>query len=314
MPLKKTPTEPIPPKVILVTGCSSGIGFALAEELYHQQDVRVVVTTRRRSLESLQNKFPETERFLVRELDLQEDSGIYPLVNEICCKWGRLDVLVNNAAVCYRGVVEHMDVESELVQLKTNYLGPMALTRAVLPVMREQKSGHIINVSSVSGMMAMPTMASYSASKHALEGASEALWYEARPFGIRVSLIELGFVRSDSFRNVVMSKKAQVSTRLKGPHSEYYASMTPLIERLMAFSMTSPEKVARKIIALMDHRDPPLRSALTLDAIVFGLMRRLIPARYFHRLLFYFLPGSMHWGKHFQKLKNKPHLRSHMKI
>jgi short-subunit dehydrogenase len=291
--------------VVLVTGCSSGIGFALAALLYSQKDLRVVITTRRRSIEPLQKVFPDTDRFLVRELDLQEESGIYPLVNEICCKWGRLDVLINNAAVCYRGVVEHMDVESELVQLKTNYLGPMALTRAVLPVMREQKSGHIINVSSVSGMMAMPTMASYSASKHALEGASEALWYEARPFGIRVSLMELGFVRSDSFRNVVMSKKAQVSTRLKGPHSEYYASMTPLIERLMSFSMTSPEKIARKIVALMDHPDPPLRQALTLDAIIFSLMKRFIPSRYFHKLLFHFLPGSMHWGKSLQKLRSR---------
>lgn len=294
-----------PKKVILVTGGSSGIGQALAQALYQQTDTRVVITARAHALESLQQQFPPTDRFLIRELDLQDESGIYPLVNEICCLWGRLDVLVNNAAICFRGVVEHMDVESEMIQLKTNYLGPMALTRAVLPVMREQKSGHIINISSVSGMMAMPTMASYSASKHALEGASEALWYEARPFGIRVSLMELGFIRSDSIRNVVMSRKAMMSARLHGPHSEYYASMTPLIERLMSLSLTSPETVARRIIRLMHQSDPPLRVILTLDAWVFSIMRRLIPARYFHKLLFYFLPGSIHWGKQPLRLKRR---------
>lgn len=285
------------PIVVLVTGCSSGIGHALAEEFYQKKDMRVVITARKHSLPALEKMFPQDERFMIRELDLQDDSGIYPVVDEICSQWGRLDVLINNAAVCYRGVVEHMDIESELIQLKTNYLGPMALTRAVLPVMREQKYGHIINVSSVSGMMAMPTMASYSASKHALEGASEALWYEGRPFGIRVSLIELGFIRSDSFQKVLMPKKARMSSQFHGPHSEYYESMTPLIERLMSLSMTPPKRVAEKIINLIGKSDPPLRVALTYDAIVFSLMRRLIPARFFHKLLFYFLPGSTGWGR-----------------
>ena len=83
----------------------------------------------------------------------------------------------------------------------------MALVRAALPIMREQRAGKVINVSSVSGMLAMPTMGSYSASKHALEGATEALWYEARPFGITVNLAQLGFVNSDAFKRVVLSKK-----------------------------------------------------------------------------------------------------------
>ncbi len=283
--------------VVMVTGCGSGIGQALAEELYSQNDICVVITARKHAIPALEKKFPQSDRFIIRELDLQFDSDIYPIVNEVCGRWGRVDVLINNAAVCYRGVVEHMDVESEMVQLKTNYLGPMALTRAVLPIMREQKSGYIINVSSVSGMMAMPTMGSYSASKHALEGASEALWYETKPFGIRVSLIELGFVRSESYRNVVMSKKAKMSKLLRGPHSEYYDSMTPLIERLMGYSPTSPERIAKRILKLLKRRDPPLRVAVTIDAFIFGVVRRLIPSRFFHKLLFYFLPGSNTWGK-----------------
>jgi short-subunit dehydrogenase len=190
-----------------------------------------------------------------------------------------------------------MDVESEMLQLNTNYLGPMALTRAVLPIMREQRSGAIINVSSVSGMLAMPTMGSYSASKHALEGATEALWYEAKPFGIKVNLVQLGFINSNSFKKVQLSKKAQLSLDLGGPHSEYYRSMTPMIEKLMHFSFFSSEKIAVKIINLVDHPKTQLRLPLTPDAILFGIIKKIIPSMLLNRLLYLLLPGSMTtWG------------------
>lgn len=295
--------------VVLVTGCGSGIGNALAKQLWERGDWRVVITGRRHSLPALREQFAENERFLVRELDILDEAGMDRLVNEICCIWGRVDVLINNAGVCFRGVVEHMDVESELLQLKTNYLGPMALIRAVLPVMREQRGGQIINISSVSGMMAMPTMGSYSASKHALEAASEALWYEARPFGIRISLVEPGFVKSDAFRHVVLSKKAGISSKLGGPHSEYYRSMTPFIERLMAWSLTPPEKVASRIIRLIGRDDPPLRTRVTIDAVFFNILRRLIPSGWFHKLLFYLLPGWRSWGGMWKARRRPSQLR-----
>jgi len=98
-----------------------------------------------------------------------------------------------------------MTVADEQLQMQTNYFGPLALIRDLLPSMREKGRGKIINVSSVSGMIAMPTMASYSASKHALKGASEALWYEMKPYGINVSLIQPGFIKSNSFHNVYFS-------------------------------------------------------------------------------------------------------------
>ena len=283
-------------RVVIVTGCSSGLGHELATQLYDRIDLNVVVTARSQSIEKLRKDFISTDRFLVRELDITSEEDIYKLVNEISCIWGRIDVVINNAAVCYRGVIEHMDFKSEMLQLSTNYLGPMALIRSVLPIMREQRGGQIINVSSVSGMLAMPTMGSYSASKHALEGATEALWYEARPFGIHVSLVELGFINSDSFKRVQLSNKAKMSTMLSGPHSEYYRSMEPLIERLMKISLTSPDTIARKIIKLMSKSSPPLRVTLTLDAFVFNLLKRLVPSNILNYLLYFMLPGSVKWG------------------
>lgn len=282
--------------VVIVTGCSSGLGHELATQLYDRLDLNIVVTARHQSVDKLKNDFVDTDRFLVRELDITNEEDIYRLVNEISVTWGRVDVVINNAAVCYRGVIEHMDFNSEMLQLSTNYLGPMALIRSVLPIMREQRSGQIINVSSVSGMLAMPTMGSYSASKHALEGATEALWYEAKPFGIHVSLVELGFINSDSFKRVKLSNKAAISTALGGPHSEYYKSMTPLIEKLMHVSFASPQKIANKIIHLMTKSSPPLRVTLTFDAIIFNLLKRLVPSNILNNLLYFMLPGSLKWG------------------
>lgn len=290
--------------VVLVTGCSSGIGMELAHELYEREDLNIVLTARARSIEELKKQFSDSERVMVRELDITDEDNIYSLINEISFEWGRVDTLINNAAVCFRAVVEHMDSDSEMLQLKTNYLGPMNLIRSVLPIMREQRSGHIINISSVSGMLAMPTMGSYSASKHALEGATEALWYEAKPFGIRVNLVQLGFINSNSFKRVVLSNKAEISMALGGPHSEYYKSMTPMIENLMSFSFTPATVVAKKVLRLIDRPTTILRIPLTVDAIVFTIMKKFIPSFIFNRLLYFMLPGSMKWGGRWRARKN----------
>lgn len=282
--------------VVLVTGCSSGIGLELARILYLKNNFNVVMTCRARSMESMKSIFIESERFKIRELDITLDDNIYSLIHEVQEAWGRIDVVVNNAAVCYRAVVEHMDVASELIQLKTNYLGPMSLIRAVLPLMREQRHGHIINVSSVSGMLAMPTMGSYSASKHALEGASEALWYEARPLGIKINLVQLGFINSSSFRNVVLAPKAKMSAQLSGPHSEYYKSMVPMIERLMKYSFNSPETVAAKMMRLIENPKSQLRIPLTIDALFFAILKKIVPSLVLQRILYWLLPNSKKWG------------------
>lgn len=283
-------------KVVLITGCATGLGKALVETLARNPIYKIIVTARAHRIEHLREQFHESDNLLIRELDVTNESNVYSLVNEVANLWGRIDVLVNNAGICYRSVVEHMDRESEMIQLETNYLGPMSLVRSVLPIMREQTSGHIINVSSVSGMVSMPTMGSYSASKHALEGATESLWYEAKPYGIKVSLVEPGFINSDSFKNILLPKKAKLSAKLKGPHSEYYKSMAPFIEGLMKWAFATPESIAHKIEKLIEKKNPPLRLRVTLDAVVFSIIRKLLPESIFHKVMFMLLPGSRLWG------------------
>src|SRR5688572_23464795 len=142
---KKNPFQP----VVLVTGCSSGIGMALAELLYTQPHYRVIVTARAKSIEILRTRFAETDRFIIRPLDVTLKTERDPLIKEIEKLWGGVNILINNAGISYRAVVEHMTDTEEKDQFNTNYFGPVGLIRAVLPQMRSEGRGKIINVSSV---------------------------------------------------------------------------------------------------------------------------------------------------------------------
>lgn len=285
--------------VIVVTGCSSGIGAAAAKLLHKQKHYRVVVTCRPGSLARLRDRYKEDDRFWVRPLDITSNDDRHKLINEINQKWGGVDILVNNAGISYRAVVEHMTAEDEYLQMNTNYFGPVELIRLVLPTMRERGRGKIINISSVSGMLAMPTMASYSASKYALEGLSESLWYETKPFGIDVCLIQPGFIHSNSFKNVYFSPLSRPEMQATSAYRDYYINMAPFVARLMRMSMTKPEKVAKLILKVIRTQDPPLWIPATLDAWVFYYLRRWVPRRLLMPLLFYMLPGARHWGKKF---------------
>ncbi len=285
--------------VILVTGVSSGIGLALARLLWSNIHYRVVITARKKSLERLAGEvFHNSDRFWLRPLDITSSIERQKLVEEINREWGAVNILVNNAGISYRAVMEHMDDASEFKQMDTNYLGPMALIRLILPGMRRMGRGKIINVSSVSGMLAMPTMGSYSASKYALEGATESLWYELKPLGIGVSLIQLGFINSNSFRNVYLtdaSRSCELGTH--AAYCDYYESMTPFVEKMMKWSRTTPEQVAGCILRIIKQENPPLRVPVTLDAIAFHFLRRFLPRRFFHNFLFWMLPNSKNWAK-----------------
>lgn len=290
--------------VILVTGCSSGIGLALARQLWLQSTYRVVVTARANSLKKIETEpFKNNERFLVRALDVNNGEERRALIAEIQRQWGGVDILINNAGLSFRAVVEHMNEAEELNQLRTNYLAPMALIRLVLPGMRAKGRGKIINVSSVSGMLAMPTMSSYSASKHALEGASEALWYEMKPLGINVTLVQPGFVNSNSFNNVYYADKFDEAAEASSPYLDYYQNMTPFIAKMMERSSTTPEKVAKTIMKVIQTESPPLRVPASLDAVVFYYLRRIVPRRLFHPLLYWLLPNSRSWGQKYTKAR-----------
>jgi hypothetical protein len=261
----------------------------------------VIVTARKESLIILRAKFQEDERFWIRPLDVTSDVERKTLVSEIEGHWQGVNILINNAGISYRAVLEHMTEEDEFRQMSTNYLGPVGLIRQVMPAMREIGRGKIINISSVSGMLAMPTMSSYSASKYALEGMSEALWYEAKPLGINVSLIQPGFIRSNSFKNVYFTEKSRPETGYHGIYGDFYESMTPFVEKLMSWSLTSPQSLAKLVLQVIQTENPPLWIPATIDAAIFYYLRRLVPRRLLLPLLFRFLPNSKNWSRAYTK-------------
>jgi short-subunit dehydrogenase len=162
---------------VLLTGASSGLGLALSKLLCSKASHRLVLTGREPFLPRFAAAgIVESENVWLRPLDVADRDQRRAVVAEIDDRVGV--VLINNAGISYRSVVEHVDEEERLKQMNVNFLSPMHLMRLVLPEMRRKRRGKIINVSSIGGMMAMPTMTIYSASKFALEGVSESLWYE----------------------------------------------------------------------------------------------------------------------------------------
>lgn len=302
-------------RVVLITGASTGLGLALVKELIPTGKFIVIATARQSSLiRFLDSGLVESEDLWIRALDVLSKPQRDAVLVEVQEKLGGIDVLINNAGYCLRSVVEQVNETERLRQIDTNFRAPMALIRGVLPNMRKKRSGHIINLSSVGGMMAMPTMSIYSASKFALEGATEALWYEVRPWKINVCLIQPGFINSDSFKNVKLTRESRKSIQDKNnPYYYHYTSMAPFIAKMMNLSSSTPETIAKKIHRIIGSENPPLRVPVTLDAYFFGLLRKLLPRGLYHALMYYSLPKIYKWGEdehyfndaHYEKNENE---------
>jgi hypothetical protein len=285
-------------KTVLLTGASTGLGLAIAHALLDTGH-RLILTCREHALPRFAGAgIRASDRVWLRALDVTSREERMALIGEAEERWGGVDVLINNAGVAYRSVLEHVTEAELLAQMSVNFLAPLELARLVLPGMRQRRTGHIINISSVGGMMAMPTMAIYSASKFALEGAFEALFYEVRPWGIAVSLVQPGFIHSSSFRNVVLTELgSQAQRHPTDAYHAHYAHMAPFIARLMDRARATPERVADRVVKLIDARRPPLRVPATVDAHLFSLLRRLLPRRTYHWVLFRCLPSVRSWGR-----------------
>jgi short-subunit dehydrogenase len=285
-------------QVVLVTGASSGLGLALAKQLIEDGNYFLVLTSRSASSFRFDDEAIAASKYLwLRDLDIIDYRQISAVIDEINRELGGVDILVNNAGVSERSTVEDSTDLSRQRQLDVNYLAPFELIAQVLPTMREKGYGRIINISSAGGFMAMPTMSAYSASKFALEAASESLWYEMRPWGISITLIVPGFINSDGYLNTTDTpQSARGASDSTSAYFEHYRGMTDLIATSMQSVIATNESIAHKISHILRLKNPPLRIHITFVAALCFWIRKVLPPRLYHWVVYRFLPNVQQWG------------------
>ncbi|TLS52314.1 SDR family oxidoreductase [Paenibacillus antri] len=263
-------------RVAIVTGASSGFGQLASVELA-RRGYTVVATMRdpegrgRRLFEAAAREGVE-RRIVPSRLDVTDASRSEAVVAETIASYGRIDVLVNNAGFAQGGFVEDVSLEAMRAQFETNVWGTIAMTKAALPHMRERRGGKIVNMSSVSGRIAIPGFAPYAASKYAIEGFSEALRLEMRPFGVFVVLIEPASYRTDIWDKGFATMAGGADSAFAKP----LARIRGIAER-SARNGGDPRDVARLIGRIADARRPRLRYAIPRGAGWMAAARDLLP-------------------------------------
>jgi len=257
-------------KVVLITGASSGIGRATAHRL-SQAGFHVFGTSRKPHAGENQSG-----NRIVR-LDVQSDKSVTAAVDTVLDQTGRVDILINNAGYALNGALEETTVEETRRQFETNFFGGVRLVKAVLPTMRKQGSGQIINVSSLVGLVPIPFMGVYSASKFALEGYTEALRYEVNALNIRVSLVEPGFIQTNFARNS-HTPATTINDYGLPRHKTFEA-----VQKLMAKAPPAA-LVAETVERIISAKSPRLRYLIGKDATLVATLRRLAPQAIFERI------------------------------
>src|ERR687885_1082963 len=226
--------------VALVTGSSSGIGFEISL-LLARNGFNTYASMRNleksKSITEIANR--EKLPLKVIQLDVNDDISVREAIDRVVAENQRIDVLVNNAGYGLLGTLEDLSIEEIKEQFETNFFGVVRVTQQVLPVMRKQKSGTIVNVSSVGGRMSFPGLSAYHSTKFALEGLSESISYELEPFGIRVVIIEPGVIRTNIMNSSVLAKKA---LDRKSPYSSLIQGVENSFKSMLKNAPSPPEE------------------------------------------------------------------------
>ena len=254
-------------RVALVTGASSGIGRAIAQRLA-RDGLEVYGTSRK-----VPSDHPGPSGIHMLPLDVTSDMSVQACVEGLWARTGRIDVLVNCAGYLMVGAVEEFAPEEARALFETNFFGVVRMIQAVAPKMRQQRDGAIVNLSSLAGLVPFPFWGYYSASKFAVEGLTEALREELRPFGIRVSAVEPGTIQT-----------ALYTAGQKARSMEAYAPRRARFEKTMRRfeeKAPGPEVVAERVSRIVHSRSPALRNPITREARVLPLLRAWFPRSWF---------------------------------
>jgi NAD(P)-dependent dehydrogenase (short-subunit alcohol dehydrogenase family) len=247
-------------RIWFITGASRGFGALIAQEALEAGDA-VVATARDPS--TITKRLGAHERLLAARLDVMNETQAHETVGQAIKRFGHIDILVNNAGYGLLGAIEEASADETERLFGTNVFGLLAVTRAVLPHMRRQRSGHIINLSSVGGYTGYPGWGVYGATKFAVEGISEALAAEVAPLGIKVTVVEPGFFRTDFLDDTSLSRTAQQIEDYRETVGRTRAHAADVNHGQRG----DPAKLARAFIALANAPKPPLRLPLGSDTI-----------------------------------------------
>ncbi|MDP4501268.1 SDR family oxidoreductase [Nonomuraea turcica] len=252
----RTPNT-VPSRTWFITGASRGLGRAFALAALERGD-QVVAAARTITRQDFDEQYGD--RLLALPLDVTDRDAVFAAVNTAVEHFGRLDIVVNNAGTMSSGMVEEFTEAQARAQLEVNLFGAMWVCQAVLPHLRAQGSGHIVQVSSIAALGGFPSTGMYSASKFALEGMSEALAMEAAPFGVKLSIVQPGGYWTDLYTSIAMTS----------PLEEYGPLRAELEKQWAEGSIDSePRLAAEALLKLVDSEDPPLR--LLLGSMVYDL-------------------------------------------
>lgn len=255
-----TDTKTTNDEVWFITGCSTGFGRELAKSVLDRGHRAVVTARDPANVEDIAKG--REDRALVLELDVTDPVEVGAAVTSAEKHFGRIDVLVNNAGIGYFGAVEESDDDEVRRMFEINFFGLSAMTRAVLPIMRKQRSGHIVNISSIGGLRSFPTLAYYNATKYAVEGFSEALSIEVAPLGIKVTIVEPSGFRTDWAGRSAAESKNRID--------DYAPTAGKNLKDLRDYSGKQPGdpvRAAAAIISAVESPNPPLRLLLGKAAL-----------------------------------------------
>lgn len=263
-------------KTVLITGCSTGIGKTVA--VYFQAMGWNVAATMRNP--ENETELIELENLKCIRLDVQDEDSIEKAIAETMSTFGAIDVVVNNAGYGTIGPFEAASNEQIYRQFDTNVFGVMNVTRAILPYFREKRQGTIINIASLGGRMTFPLYSLYHASKWAIEGFSESLQFEVRPFNIRIKIIEPGSTRTDFFgrSQEVIVKKGLVA------YDSYVNTVVPNLQKSGA-NAPEPDGVAATVYRAASDNSWKLRYQAGSGAALFMFLRRILPTRFLNSIL-----------------------------
>ncbi|MFL6392914.1 MAG: SDR family oxidoreductase [Nitrososphaeraceae archaeon] len=243
-------------RIAIVTGSSSGIGYEISLTLARNG---LLTYATMRNLNKAENiKSVATKENLpvrVKQLDVTDDTSVKNAIQAISSETGRIDVLVNNAGYGLNGALEDLAMDEIKTQYETNVFGLIRTTQAVLPIMRKQKTGIIVNISSGAGRFGFPGGSAYVSTKFAVEGLSESMSYELEPFGIRVVIVEPGVIRTNFGDGLIVARKSQDPN---SPYSQIMQKMVSSFEEMMK-NASSPNLVAQVVLNAVRDENPNLR-------------------------------------------------------